>query len=195
MQKIKIEEYNDEGLYVSEKGLINYKTNNNEKLSGSYLIADFSLLQINSFTIQFTDLSSTTVDIWSWDFGDGNTSNEQNPLHIYSVSGNFTVTLCVHYNSGPYDTCTSNSVVIIAPSIINKLLFNKSTNKIVFDNVKSDLIYYSGGPAWEPCTTVPFGKGYFSKFSVVASSISNTNLAKPHQYKTQRQPSTIHKGS
>jgi len=34
-----------------------------------------------------------------WDFGDGNSSNEQNPTHIYTYPGNFTVTLTVTDNS------------------------------------------------------------------------------------------------
>ncbi|MCC6837487.1 MAG: PKD domain-containing protein, partial [Bacteroidia bacterium] len=45
----------------------------------------------------FTDLTtcadpSTT---WFWDFGDGNTSNQQNPVHIYNNPGTYTVTLTV----------------------------------------------------------------------------------------------------
>lgn len=48
-------------------------------------------------TIQFTDSTIQNVPIlqWSWDFGDGNTSNQQNPSHIYSVGGTFDVTLSV----------------------------------------------------------------------------------------------------
>jgi len=32
---------------------------------------------------------------WLWDFGDGNTSDEQNPTHVYSTPGNYTVILTV----------------------------------------------------------------------------------------------------
>jgi len=32
---------------------------------------------------------------WSWDFGDGNISYEQNPTHVYNESGTFTVILTV----------------------------------------------------------------------------------------------------
>ncbi len=46
-----------------------------------------------SGSIQFTDLSSGQPTSWQWDFGDGNTSTQQNPLHIYSASGTYTVTL------------------------------------------------------------------------------------------------------
>jgi PKD repeat protein len=45
--------------------------------------------------------NSTGATGWYWDFGDGNTSTEENPNHLYLDSGNFTVTLII-YN----DLCT-----------------------------------------------------------------------------------------
>lgn len=54
-------------------------------------------------TVQFTDLSvpnSGTNIEWTWDFGDGNTSNQQSPQHTYVVSGNFGVTLKVKNSTG-----------------------------------------------------------------------------------------------
>jgi PKD repeat protein len=48
--------------------------------------------------VQFTDLSvSPNGDIveWSWDFGDGSTSIEQNPEYTYATTGTFVVTLLV----------------------------------------------------------------------------------------------------
>ncbi len=44
-------------------------------------------------TVQFTDISDTTPTKWYWDFGDGTNSTEQNPSHIYTTAGNFTVNL------------------------------------------------------------------------------------------------------
>ena len=37
---------------------------------------------------------------WSWDLGDGNTSLEQNPQHIYTNLGNYTATLTVNDDIG-----------------------------------------------------------------------------------------------
>jgi len=37
---------------------------------------------------------------WHWDFGDTNSSDEQNPTHIYSSPGNYTVTLTVTDDTG-----------------------------------------------------------------------------------------------
>lgn len=44
-------------------------------------------------TIQFFDASFGAIGAWTWDFGDGSTSTEQNPIHTYSDEGVYTVTL------------------------------------------------------------------------------------------------------
>ncbi|PLW96399.1 MAG: hypothetical protein C0593_11705 [Marinilabiliales bacterium] len=51
-------------------------------------------------TVTFTDDSANTPTAWSWDFGDGNTSEEQNPVHAYNTAGIYTVTLTVRNDDG-----------------------------------------------------------------------------------------------
>lgn len=48
----------------------------------------------------FTDLSSGNPDSWLWDFGDGNTSSEQNPAHIFDQSGSYQTCLTVSRTVG-----------------------------------------------------------------------------------------------
>ncbi len=43
--------------------------------------------------VQFTDQTTPTPATWVWDFGDGNTSNVQNPLHTYNTPGTYDVSL------------------------------------------------------------------------------------------------------
>ena len=52
--------------------------------------------------VAFTDLTGSATT-WTWDFGDGQTSNEQNPIHSYAQSGNYTVTLAVTNCAGADD--------------------------------------------------------------------------------------------
>ena len=49
----------------------------------------------------FIDLSTTNSPIqsWQWDFGDGSTSTEQNPYHVYTQPGVYTVSLTIQADS------------------------------------------------------------------------------------------------
>ncbi|MCJ7570297.1 MAG: PKD domain-containing protein, partial [Candidatus Thermoplasmatota archaeon] len=73
-------------------------------------IADFTYIPTNPTTndlIQFTDNSVDSdgnIVNWYWDFGDGNTSNMQNPSYSYQNKGSFYVILSVTDNDG--DICT-----------------------------------------------------------------------------------------
>ncbi|MFO7879507.1 MAG: S8 family serine peptidase [Bacteroidota bacterium] len=75
--------------------------------------ADFSASGINtcSGNIQFTDQSSQ-AETWAWDFGDGNTSNQENPEHIYTENGIYTVSLTVS-NSYGSDTFTETDFITV----------------------------------------------------------------------------------
>jgi len=44
-------------------------------------------------TVRFIDKSLNNPTNWTWDFGDGETSAEQNPVHIYTADGLYTVSL------------------------------------------------------------------------------------------------------
>jgi PKD repeat protein len=54
--------------------------------------------------ISFSDFSAaatgTTITNWSWDFGDATTSTLQNPTHVYTASGTYTVCLTITGNNG-----------------------------------------------------------------------------------------------
>ena len=49
--------------------------------------------------VEFTDESTGPVNSWLWDFGDGKTSTQRNPMHIYPQPGSFTVTLTLNGDS------------------------------------------------------------------------------------------------
>jgi len=52
---------------------------------------------------------------YQWDFGDGKTSNEPAPAHVYRGSGDYTVTLTVTDDRGNTDTTTMVDYVTVLP--------------------------------------------------------------------------------
>ena len=46
-------------------------------------------------TVQFFDDSYHGVTGWAWEFGDGNSANDENPIHTFDEPGNYDVTLTV----------------------------------------------------------------------------------------------------
>ena len=68
-------------------------------------VADFSASKTEikqGDKVEFTDLSTGPGAQWLWDFGDGNTSEEQNPSHVYEDPGTFTVNLVTINNCGQH---------------------------------------------------------------------------------------------
>lgn len=53
----------------------------------------------------------------SWNFGDGNTSHQQNPVHNYNQAGVFTVTLTVNENTGATTTHSKQVIVSAEPEV------------------------------------------------------------------------------
>ena len=78
-------------------------------------------------SVAFTDTSTGSPTSWLWDFGDRTNSTEQNPAHIYSSAGTYSVRL----------TATSQNGVSTKSATINVL---KATPTITWGN-SADIIY------------------------------------------------------
>lgn len=78
-------------------------------------VANFSANTTSSCsgTIAFSDNSTNGPTTWAWDFGDGGTSNSQNPTHTYIANGTYTVVLIVS-NANGSDTLTMNNYVTVS---------------------------------------------------------------------------------
>ncbi len=120
--------------------------------------------------VQFVD-SSYDVDglisSWTWDFGDGTTSNEANPAHTYNTGGVFNVTLSVTdddeaisdtyvfeievLNSGPLArfTVQQSMLSVGQPLILIDASFDQSVDgeivHVAWDF--GDGVYQAGGPS------------------------------------------------
>ena len=68
--------------------------------------ADFTY-ETDDLNINFTDTSTCSnceITSWTWDFGDGNSSDLQNSAHAYAQAGNYTAALTVTNDAGDSDT-------------------------------------------------------------------------------------------
>jgi len=54
------------------------------------------------FTVTFLDASTNSPTTWSWTFGDGSTSIEENPSHTYTAAGTYTVSLTATNAAGSH---------------------------------------------------------------------------------------------
>lgn len=74
----------------------------------------------NPFPVQFTDTSTGPITGWLWDFGDGSTSTEQNPSHVYSVTGGttaYTVSLTT-FVADQADTEVAVDLITVDPALL-----------------------------------------------------------------------------
>lgn len=78
-------------------------------------IADFSFASEKEEApakVKFENLSKD-AESYEWDFGDGNSSNEASPSHVYSSSGNYTVILKA--TKGKKSVATEKKIMITQP--------------------------------------------------------------------------------
>jgi PKD repeat protein len=85
--------------------------------------------------VEFVDTSSGAPNSWTWDFGDGASSVEQNPVHTYGTPGTYQATLTATNATG---SDTSNvATITVSPS---------STGTVVTVPVSADTYVSSASP-------------------------------------------------
>jgi PKD repeat protein len=81
-------------------------------------VADFTSIPLTGtapLNVSFFDTSTGSPTNWSWAFGDGVNSIDQNPTHLYAAAGTYTVNLTVANAGGSNTTVKSGYVVVTAP--------------------------------------------------------------------------------
>ncbi len=68
-------------------------------------------------TVRFTDQSTGNITSWLWDFGDGTTSIDKNPVHVFNGYSSYNVSLTVTGPSGSKTTTKDSFIQGFLPSI------------------------------------------------------------------------------
>ncbi|MFA5416321.1 MAG: PKD domain-containing protein, partial [Methanoregula sp.] len=98
--------------------------------------------------VQFTDSSTNTPTAWLWDFGDNSTSAVQNPTHVYTTAGSFSVNLTVTGAGGISDSTIRIVMVNTPPAVVTNFTSNVTYGNYPLSVQFTDMS--TGSPtAWE----------------------------------------------
>ena len=120
---------NQDGFYFDDFTIMY-----NEVVVSNPPTASFSVTQLETClgsTYNFANTSSNNPTSYTWDFGDGNTSNETNPSHLFTTSGVFQVTLTASNSMGS-DTFMQTLTVHPSPTVT--LTSNDADNVVCIED-------------------------------------------------------------
>ncbi|MCP4440223.1 MAG: PKD domain-containing protein [Aureispira sp.] len=119
------------------------------------IVANFSHSRLNcadTMNVQFTDLTTDTsrgaIISWLWDFDDGDTSHAQNPMHTFTQSGSYLVSLTVISDKGCTGTI-QQLVNILLPEITSADTVGicDGSSSVVLNPGGDPLLNYQWSPA------------------------------------------------
>ena len=137
-------------------------------------VADFTGTPTSGYrplTVKFTDLSTNSPTSWSWDFGDGDSTNAtvQNPIHTYNSAGTYTVELTATNGGGSDSEEKEDYITVVTPTY-------SMTNIENFDTL-SDL-YPEGSNTYTNVTNWLTGTpGWTQLFYDTDSNVDDTDFA------------------
>jgi hypothetical protein len=151
--------------------------------SGTAPIASFTATPTSGtvpLTVQFTDTSTTStgsITNWSWNFGDGNTSIQENPVNTFSWPQVFNITLTVTGSTGLANS-TMQQITVYAPPTIFSTQVNGTTAMTVSGvqslQVSNQTIENTNGNVTSTATTltVQNASTFWQSAQVFAQSVS-----------------------
>jgi len=118
--------------------------------------------------IHFYGVAEGSVSSWHWDFGDGETSEEQNPVHTYYAEGIYDVTLTITNSDGTFSITKSVQVKDNwEPIAIAHPEFYAGNNPTV---------HFDGSDSWDPDGSIV---SYYWDF---ADGNTSTEVSPTHTY-------------
>ncbi|HNW91100.1 MAG TPA: PKD domain-containing protein, partial [Bacteroidales bacterium] len=104
------------------------------------------VLEFHDSTTFFTNPPNITG--WNWNFGDGFTSNQQNPIHYYTNTGNYIVRLIVTFRDNCKDTISQTITVNQTANVLNPQIICSGDSITVNAHT-----YYTSGTYYDTVAT------------------------------------------
>jgi PKD repeat protein len=127
---------------------------------GTVPVANFTATPVFGgapLVVQFTDASYNNPTNWSWDFGDGDSTNAtvQNPVHPYANPGTYTVTLTATNDGGSGSLSRAGYITVINAHTIT-VINSRSSFGNVYSPTPATLIGNGGTVTVPDGTSQPF---------------------------------------
>ena len=111
---------------------------------------DFSF-NVDDFTVTFENESKDATS-YSWDFGDGNTSTEENPTHTYAAEGVYEVVLTGTGATGTKER-SKNVTISLNPTVLAPAPTEAEANVIsIYSDAYTDITGVNLDPDWGQAT-------------------------------------------
>jgi len=139
--------------------------------------------------VEFTDLSMGGPATWAWDFGDGGSSDLQNPSHVFAAPGSYAVSLTVGKDAET-DTETKTGYITVLPAMVADFSASQTTGFAPLMVTFSDLSTPEADNwAWD------FGDGATSSFqnpthTYTAAGTYTVSLTASDDYSTDTETKT-----
>ncbi len=174
----------DKGIYFSSgPNIYRYNLDIQNHYIKAFFYPDTTIMEINQ-PIHFYDASTKNARTFLWEFGDGTTSTEQNPIHKYADSGYYDVRLIVS-DGEKQDTFLIKNCVYILPELradfdykiyqsnfpVKVEFINKSIGKI--DSVEWDFGDYSKSKEYNPTHNYRYNDTFNVVLTVHSKQIIN----------------------
>ena len=124
---------------------------------------------LNPLTFHFVDTSTGNPNYWTWNFGDGTSSNQQNPIHTYSQPGIYLVCLTIGNNTSSCQDTYCDSLVVGNTTLCTTSFTSSTNNMTASFNASA-----SGIPPYT--FTWNFGDGSTGTGQNPAHTYNNTGL-------------------
>ena len=156
---------------------------------GNWPVADFMATAVvtdSEYTFHFTDLSTNSPTHWTWDFGDGNTSTEQNPSHRFAAVRQYDVTMTASNAAGPGKI--TKTILTLPPNPIVEFLINEGQHgpAPLVTSFKDDSVGWIDSRTWDfgdnttsnekdPVHVYQYPGSYVVRLTVVSNGIGSNS--------------------
>jgi PKD repeat protein len=157
-------------LLMMNKSVLNTNSavNSDELLTPNAGFIAFTVFGHAPLKVQFKDISTGSPNLWTWNFGDGGTSTQQHPLHIYEQPGIYTVKLTVSDGSGSNIKTRTDYITVLSSGLCDTVSYPFQGDYTFYTIIGENSGYVSGNNSYGDIAKASYFYDYEAGSQLVA---------------------------